>query len=413
MTDLKVFNKFDGSEVGEVDIIKLESSTYGNDKKKIGSMDIEERLSILERASELLKMNRDLLATTLSLETGKAFKNAIREINRAESGFRNPTLAIYKENGLCHHNSGNDSYLHMWNIPEGIPVQTFADQVLRDALMGNRSIVFHNPACPLTTMKISELIGESVEEWRFMVADVLTESQNKAMKNAVISGDADQITFSGTPDQCLEFSKGSGLVDTHFKVMGNARAIIWDKKYMEYALDWAIDHSLKTVSNHRMRVQTLIVKAEFFAYFKNRFVELSRKLNFGNPVIQEQDLNYYPGKIEEQRAIEFVKALRQGGFILEAEELKRFPLVLYNEYPDLSSGLNEIDGAITAIVPAKSLKEAVEYSFHGKPWETTYLFTNGLEEIDFVKFRKRRGTFIINPDRTSELGVPEEIRKIL
>lgn len=408
---MKVFDKFTGREVGQVETIKIDDISMRRSSAENNYFNIRERLTILRKASDLIGENRDFLAQTLSMETGKAYKNAEREIMNAEDHLMNPILTLNTNDISKPNNFEKSKEVHLFNVPEGIPVQIFVDEAIRGIMPGQRTIVLHNPSCPLTTMKISEILSESVKDWQNFINDILVDNQINGIRKIISSGELDSITFHGTPEQSMAFSKLTGLLNVKMNVMTNYRAIIWDKKYMEYALDWAVQNSLTPVSNHRLRVQTIIVKAEFFTYFKNRFTDISKKLKFGIPVEKSQDCNYYPNITEEKRAIEVVKAARQNGFIIEGEEDKRFPIVLHNEYDDLQTNLEEADGAIAFIVPAKSLKDAVKFSFSNKPWDITYLFANGIEEADMTRSMAGRSTIIFNPKKEDIVGFQKHIEK--
>ncbi len=408
---MKVFDKFTGNEVGEVEAIKVDGNSMGRSLAEIDYSNIRERLNILRHASELIGQNRDFLAQTLSMETGKAYRNAERELISAEDYMMNPVLTLKDHKISQVNNFEKSKEIHLFNVPEGIPVQAFTDEAIRAIVSGQRAIALHNPSCPLTTMKISEILSESVKGWQKFITDGLMENQINGIRKIISSCELDRITFHGTSEQCMSFSKLTGLIDVKMKVMANYRAIIWDKKYMEYALDWSIQNSLTPVSNHRLRVQTIIVKAEFFTFFKNRFMEMSKKLKFGIPVNKSQDCNYYPNIAEEKKAIEVVKTARLKGFIIEGEDDKRFPIVLHNEYDDLQTNLEQADGAIAFIVPAKSLKDAVNFSFSNKPWDVTYLFANGIEEADIVRSLAGRSTTIFNPKKEDIVGVQKNIEK--
>lgn len=408
---MKIFDKFTGNEVGEVEILKIEDNSFEKNSMRTTEFNLKERLTILREASDLIDQNMEFLAQTLSMETGKAYRNAEWELIHMKDLMLNPILTM-SDHRIAYENCMEESNgIHLFNIPEGIPVQAFINEAITGILKGQKTIALHNPSCPLTTMKISEILGESVKGWKKFITDVLMESQNLGIKKIISSEEPHTMTFYGTPEECTGFSKFTGLINAKMSIMSNSRAVIWDKKYMEYALDWALRKSLTPVSNHRMRVQTIIVKAEFFTYFKNRFMELSKKLKFGAPVDKAQDCNYYPNISEEKRAIQVVKHAREMGFVIEGEEDKRFPIVLHNEYDDLKKKLEDIDGAIAFIVPAKSLKDAMNFSFERKSWETTYLFANGIEEADLVKSLSGQSSVIFNPKKEDIVGFSKHIEK--
>ncbi|MHB8360980.1 MAG: aldehyde dehydrogenase family protein [Thermoplasmataceae archaeon] len=408
---MKVFDKFTGDEIGEVQSIRIEEIVDDYEDAQEKKISLEEKIEILRKGSKIISDNQDFLSDVLSMETGKTLNSATLEIIKAEKFFLNPFIFASRTPEMNNNSQAGENSKTLFNIPEGAPVLAYSSNIIENTLNGKTSVALHNPVCPLTTMKISEVLSEAINDWKYVVIDALPDDINKAIKKACESEFIGEVRFKGLYEQCMGISKISGLKNITFSVMGNSRAIIWDKKYMEHALDWVLDKSMKPLSNHRERVQTVIVKAEFFTYFKNRMIELSKKLILGNPREKGTELQYYHSEVEEKRAVDTVKTLAKEGYILEADENKRFPIILQNEYPDMGAKIQDFDGPIAILVSSKSLIDALEFSFRNKPWDVTHLFANGVEEFEFSKNNLGNSKLIINPSYEEKGISGKEIRK--
>jgi acyl-CoA reductase-like NAD-dependent aldehyde dehydrogenase len=383
------------------------------------------RSKVLHKLADLILANMDELAELETRNNGKAISSVKAEIHGATEVFR------FFAAGLAGHAGtalplGGSLLSYTLKEPVGVCAQIIpwnypfmmASWKLAPALAAGCAVVMKPAtATPLTCLRLAQLASEAgIPEG---VVNVIPGPGGTLGDALVTHPGIAKVAFTGATDtgQTIMRQAAAGLKRLTLELGGKSPSIVFGDADLTSAIPssvWSIFYSAGQSCEARSRI---LVERSIHDAFVERFVELTGKLNVGDPLdpatqigslISEAQLNTVHGYVESGTSEGATVAL--GGSRLSDGALANgsfySPTVLTGVENSMRVAQEEIFGPVVTIIPFEDEKEAirlandVEFGLMGTVW------TNDTARAHRVAARVQSGLVGINMPYTAMPGVP-------
>jgi aldehyde dehydrogenase (NAD+) len=365
------------------------------------------RAERFDALAQLIKRDLDALAALVSLESGKTLNEARADVieglhmvqyvfgtGRMPFGSMVPSEFADKESYVLRKPKGVIAAITPWNFPFAIPLWLLGPSLVE----GNTAVFKPSEDTPAIAQRLVELF----EEAGFPTGVVnLVHGIGEETGDALVRHpDVDVICFTGS------FAVGSLIKQIcaadYRKLavceMGSKSAVVvFEDARMDLAVNAAVLSAYKTAGQRCVSAGRMLVHEAVLAEFTGRFVELSRRVQFGDPF----DSNSFAGPLINEAAIEKysiynqlakdegAEVLLEGGRLEAAERAEGYfvsPFVYRMEHaPKLRCIREEVFAPHVALIPFRSLEHAIEiYN------DTQYGLSMAVITEDYRKVRAMR-----------------------
>lgn len=377
---MKVKSKFDSSEIGEVEDIKLSELKTENssDSRMNPSRLMETMISVLEKF-----YGSDERISILSMETGRTALSCREELLRTSQLMRYTyTQRLIEKFGTEHVRTDQFRKISAVIPDASIPVYTMFRGIIESLLQGTRPMILHNSQCPISTMTLSNDMYESLRETGGYILDVAEDNAIKAFDKW---GEGERILFYGNTGDFVDIQKAVNRNNIIWKRFENGVSIVPDSSHLEMATNAVPGLSYISVSNRFLRSQVFLVSDKEYIFFKNRIVEFLKR-DVKNGYGPDGDINYFNTQEDAERARQSVKKLLENDFDY-VDGLHESVHLLENRYGEKIVPMEQIPGPVIVLYHFKSMKDAVEKAMSVKNCSFINLFTDSYNAIDFAKSR--------------------------
>lgn len=356
-----------------------------------------ERADLLIKLKELMIENQEELATIMSSEMGKAYKESLGEVVYASS-----FLTWYAEEGKRIYGqtipgSSNNKRLLVINQPVGVvaaitpwnfPLAMMTRKLGPALAAGCTSVVKPASQSPLSALafaKLVELAGipKGVVN---IVAGATKEISNEIFSNPIVK----KISFTGSTEVGKKLVEKSAdqLKRLSLELGGHAPFIIFEDANLELAAEGALASKFRNagqtcVCANRIYVHENVIE-EFSEVFKNKVKELTigdslldKEIDIG-PLVSKEGLE----KVEEhvKDAISKGAEVLTGGEGLEGEGYFYQPTVLNKVTDDMLIMKEETFGPVAPLTSFSSTDEVIEKANGTEYGLAAYVYTNDLKQ---------------------------------
>jgi len=383
---------------------------------------VRQRAGILRKAADLMAQRRAELSAWVSLEVGKALREADAEVSEAidfchyyaaemerlEQGY-NYDLAG-ENNRYVYHPRGIAVVISPWNFPIAIAT----GMTVAALVTGNCALL--KPAAPASVIaaKITEILLEAgIPKGVFQYVPGKGSTVGEYL---VQHPEVHLIAFTGSQEVgCRIYAEAAKLQprQKHLKrviaEMGGKNGIIVDESAdLDQAVAGVVQSAFGYSGQKCSACSRAIVLEPIYDTFVKRLVEATRSLNIGpaeavgtqvGPVIDATARDRIRGYIEQARQ-EATVALE-----MPAPEVGYFigPIIFIDVAPDAKIAQEEIFGPVVAVIRAKDFDEALQIAN-----STNYALTGGLysrtpSHIDRVTTEFEVGNLYINRTITGSI----------
>jgi aldehyde dehydrogenase (NAD+) len=336
----------------------------------------------IDNLVQVLKREKEGLSTLVSKEVGKAISEARAEVTegihmlqyvfgtvRMPMGDVVSSEIAEKDSFMRRKPKGVVAVITPWNFPFAIPWWLMAPSVAE----GN-TVVFKPSK---ETSCIAHRLAECIQEVGFPpgVINIVYGSGERCGMFLVRHPETVVVLFTGSAEVGQEIRKVCAEYPEKMCAceMGGKNAIIvLDDADLNLAVNGAVISAFKTSGQRCTAASRIIVHEKVKKEFEKRFVELSKRMRIGDPM----DPNVFMGPVINESQLKKVlsyndlakkegaEVLLEGGRLTGPEYGKGYflsPFIYRKKHDPRSRVLTEeVFGPHVAVIPVKSLEEAIE-----------------------------------------------------
>ncbi|HEY8369872.1 MAG TPA: aldehyde dehydrogenase family protein [Thermodesulfobacteriota bacterium] len=374
------------------------------------------RGEILFRAAEIMVKRKEELARLMVREMGKVIKEARGDVQegidmtyymagegRRQFGQQVPAELPDKFAVAVREPVGVIAAITPWNFPFAIPTWK-----LMPALVTGNTVVF-KPAedTPLMAVKLVEILMEA--GLPDGVVNIVHGFGEEAGAPLVEHPDVDLVTFTGSTEvgrivsiACAKNGKKCSL-----EMGGKNPIIVMDDADIDLAIDGSVWSAFGTSGQRCTAASRLIVHEAVAKRFAERMAERAAALRLGSGLDETTDVGPVINEDQLKRVHSYTEIGKQeGAELLVGGEIAKEgalaggyfykPTVFSGVKPTMRIAQEEIFGPTTAVVPVRSLEEAVRVANDVKYGLSAAIFTSDINKAFRAMRDLRTGLVYIN-----------------
>jgi acyl-CoA reductase-like NAD-dependent aldehyde dehydrogenase len=353
------------------------------------------RATILERAAELAAEHRDDIARMIALELGKPLKDGRGELDRVAD-----TFAVCA--GETRHIGGDVLPVAGWargtgntamtyRAPAGValaitpfnaPANLLAHKLGASFAAGNTTLVKAPPQAPATTTAIVALLLEAG-----MPADAVQLLHGGGDVGAKLCA-ADQvavISFTGSAETGAAVARAAGAKRLVLELGGNAATLVCADADIVHAARTCARTGYSNSGQSCISVQRIYVHRSRFDEFLDVLRTEVATLKVGDPLDPATDVG---AMVDEDAATRVEKwtteAAAQGARVVlggTRDGATLHPTIVADPAPDATIVVQEVFGALVAVLPFDDLGEAIDACNRSRFGLQAGLFTHDVRTI--------------------------------
>ncbi|WP_428912564.1 NAD-dependent succinate-semialdehyde dehydrogenase [Niallia sp. Krafla_26] len=382
-----------------------------------------ERSQLLMKWFQLIEENKEELAITMTKEQGKPYKEALGEINYANSfisWYAEEGKRVYGETIPSSHRNkrllvqkqpvGVIAAITPWNFPAAMITRKVAPALA----VGCTAVVKPATQTPLTAIRLVELAHEAGIPKG--VLNVVT-GNSKAIGDAWLQDSrVRKLTFTGSTEVGKHLMKGAA--DTVKKISlelgGHAPFIVMEDADLNKAVEGVIASKFRNAGQTCICTNRIYVHESIEAEFNEKFSEAVKQLKVANGLEEGTDV----GPLIDQNAIDKVKehiedAVGKGGTILlggkKADISNGYyfePTIISNVTDDMLCMSEETFGPLAPVSTFKTEEEVIERANHTNYGLAAYVFTENLGKAIRISEKLEYGIIGLNDGLPSVAQAP-------
>lgn len=416
---IEVTNPYDGSFIDSVPNATKEDVDKFVDiaveaQKEWKMVTAYKRVELVKKFLQLVEENRDDLAKTLSLESGKNITEAGIEVNNiftAWNAFSEKIKHLYDTvipNGL---EFGHDKNLVITRrepigvvaciIPFNFPCNLFNQKVAPAILAGNAAIVKPASNNPLTICKLVDLLHQA--GFPTGVVQVVTGSGSTVGNYLCENGKINAISLTGSTSVGIDVAKVAAktLKTVALELGGNDAFIVLEDADLELAVSEAVGARFFNAGQICCAPKRFIIHESLYKRFVDMAVEQISKFKFGNPLDKETKVGTV---ISEKAALEVEAQIQhtvnQGGkILLGGKRIGAFvePTVIVDVpfEADIMHSM-EVFGPVMPVTSFKNDEEALQLANDSIYGLGASVFTKDMKKAMYFTNEFEAGSVVIN-----------------
>lgn len=382
-----------------------------------------ERSALLYKWHQLIEEHKEEIGEIMTREQGKPLKEAIGEVNYANSfisWYAEEGKRIYGETIPASHENkrilvlkqpvGVVAAITPWNFPAAMITRKVAP-----ALAAGCTVVV-KPAeqTPLTAFKLAELAEKAGIPKG--VINIVTGNPQEIGETWLADERVRKITFTGSTEVGKILMRGAA--DTVKKVSlelgGHAPLIVMDDADIEKAVSGAINSKFRNAGQTCVCANRIYVHETIAEDFTKKMAEAVRKLKVGNGLDQGVDI----GPLIDENAVKKVEkhiedAVEKGGKVVtggkKADQNKGFffePTVITNVTDEMLCMNEETFGPLAPITTFQSVEEVIQRANHTPYGLAAYVFTENISKAIQIMEQLEYGIVGLNDGLPSVAQAP-------
>ncbi len=358
-------------------------------RHQMKNLPAHERAHILLQTADALDAIRDEMTRRIVLESGKAWKWAAIEVNRAIENLHfaaEEARRIHGETVPMDASAGSENRQGFWfREPVGViaaitpfnfPLNLVIHKVAPAIAAGNTLVLKPAPATPGPAQMLAKLILEAGLPSRALnivhgggaeVGEALIRDERVAM-----------VTFTGSEAVGRKIKEASGLKKVTLELGSNSGTLIDATADIDLAVERCVMGSFAYNGQVCISVQRIYIHKDIFEAFQERFVAATQKLVIGDPMVPETDITAMISEHEAARAESWVTEARSQGaeVILGGKRKGKIfpPTILTAVRPEMKVICQEVFAPVVSLIRVDD-------------------FESGLEQLDDTEFGLQAGIF--------------------
>lgn len=376
----------------------------------IAAMPVHERAAVLRRAAELVASRTEQYAATITRQTGKAFKNTMREVGRAAWTMRAAATAAETHFGrvmvpdVAPDGEGILA-VTIWQpvgvvaaiTPFNAPFNLVVHKIAPAFAAGNAIVVKPATQAPLSALDIAALL----EEAGAPPGAVNVIPGNRDTVAALLANPAvGMYTLTGSRAAGEAIVRGAGLRRIVLELGGNSPNIVHHDADLDRAAEACVRGGFANTGQSCNSVQRIIVHRSVAREFTDRVVDLAARLVVGDPMAPATDVGTL---VDEDAAIRIESWIGQAasrgarvltGGVRSAAQLE--PTVVTDAPLDAPLVCEEVFGPVVVLLAYDDIDEAVELANATPYGLQAAVFTESIDVALRVARDVRAGGVLVN-----------------
>jgi acyl-CoA reductase-like NAD-dependent aldehyde dehydrogenase len=347
--------------------------------KKLSSL---ERSQALEKISSEINRDKEELARSIALSSGKTIKSSRIEVERAVNTFNIASEEAKRIGGEIIPLDLSPQTEQRWGLvrhfplgvigaisPFNFPINLVAHKVAPAFASGNSVVLRPASQVSMTSMLLGKIINETdypagginVVPSGYEAADVLINDERVKM-----------LTFTGSPKIGWELKKKAHKKKVTLELGGNAAVIVEPDASLDFALPRIILGAFSYSGQICISIQRIFLHEQIYDRFMADFADATQKLKMGDPLEEDTDIGPMINLGAAEQTEEWLtEAVESGARIIAGgkREGSMFePTILENVKPELRISWLEAFAPVAVIYRYTDFEEAlkgVNYSIYG------------------------------------------------
>lgn len=362
-----------------------------------------ERAAIMQRIAALIAQNAEELARIVVLEQGKPIMEARGEIGGAAAYFSYNAEFARRIQGEILPSDAPGEQIWIQRVPVGVvaaiipwnyPAALVSRKVAPSMIAGNTIVLKPHEETPLSALYMARLFVEAGVPAG--VVNIVTGAGAEIGEALTSHPDVNLITMTGSvpTGKRIMSTAANNLVPVSLELGGKAPFIVMDDSDIDLAVRSAVTSRYMNCGQVCICNERTLVHERVYDEFVEKFVEASRALRIGDPLLETTDLGPKISHLELEKVERIVataigagaEAILKGGRPENPPVTGGYwmtPTVLTSVQPDMAIMQDEIFGPVVPIMKIGDFEEALKVANDSHYGLSAYLFTN-----DFLKIMR-------------------------
>jgi glyceraldehyde-3-phosphate dehydrogenase (NADP+) len=412
---LKVNNPYNGTLVAEVSRAQESDVEYALAQavrafETTRALPAYKRYRMLLMVAEKINEQKEDLARTISLESGKPIKDARAEAGRAVLTFTTAAEEAKRLAGeympLEFIEGAEKTWALVRRFPIGVilgitpfnfPLNLVAHKVAPALASGNTIIIRPASQTPLSALNLAKIIDETGwPKGGISVLPCTTQLGEKMVQDERVK----KLSFTGSDAVGWHLKKLAWNKKVTLELGGNAGVVVHDDADLDFAVERILYGGFVQAGQSCISVQRIFLHDKIHDIFVEKFIERVKKLKIGDPLKDDTDIGPMIDENAAKKAEEWIKeAVADGarilygggrtGSILE-------PTVITNVKSTMKVCYLEIFAPVVTIIPYHDFESALKEVNNSKYGLQAGVFTRDIKRIFRAYEELEVGGVIIN-----------------
>ncbi len=337
-------------------------------------MPAHQRATLLQKISDLIAARSEEAARIIALEAGKPIKTARGEVARTVQTYRFAAEEAKRIHGetlpLDAAPGGEGRVAYTVREPLGVvgaitpfnfPMNLVAHKVGPALAAGNTVVLKPASQTPLSAFFLAKIAEEAGVPAGAL--NVVTGSGGTVGNRLVDDPRVKAITFTGSPAVGIAIRNRAGLKRVTLELGSNSAVIVDRGVNLADVVPRCVFGAFAYSGQVCISVQRIYVVEELYQPFLEAFVDETRKLRGGDPLLEETDFSAMINPKETERALAWIDEAKERGARVvcggTVEGRVLLPTVLTGVAPDAKVSCQEVFGPVVLINPVSSVEEAI------------------------------------------------------
>lgn len=379
-------------------------------EREMAVLPVYQRVEALMQIAEGMKKTHERFTGLLSKESGKPWRFAAAEVDRAIATFviaaeeakRIP--GEYLSIDWTPAGAGKEAWVRYFPVglvagisPFNFPLNLAGHKIAPAIAAGCPIILKPSSATPLSMLELARVIdGTSLPKGAVSILPMDRELGNTLATDERFK----LLTFTGSPAVGWQLKKESGKKHVVLELGGNAGLIITESADLGLAARKCLSGAFAYSGQVCIHTQRIFVQQSVLNDFVKHFIPLVEALKAGDPLDPATDIS---AMIDEKNAIRVEnwvnEATDKGAKVLcGGKRTASFyePTVLTNTRPDMKVCALEVFGPVVTLEPYETYQEAINFVNAGDFGLQAGVFTDKMSEMDQAFRELQVGGVVVN-----------------
>lgn len=397
---LKVKSPYNGEVVAEVSRAQDEDVEFALERaeksfQEVRNIPAYEKYRMLMKVAETIKEQKEDLARTIALESGKPIKDARVEVGRAVLTFTTAAEEAKRQGGeympLEFIEGAEKTWAIIKRFPIGVvlgitpfnfPLNLVAHKVAPALASGNTIIIRPASQTPVSALKLARIIDDAGwPKGGISVLPCTTQLGEKMVQDERVK----KLSFTGSDAVGWHLKKLAWNKRVTLELGGNAGVVIHDDADLDFAVERTVAGGFVQAGQSCISVQRVFLHKNIHDEFVQKLIERVKKLKVGDPLKEDTDIGPLIDEGAAKRTEEWVKeAVADGAKVLTGG--KRFnsilePTVLTNVKPQMKVCSLEVFAPLITIIPYTDFDKALEEVNNSRYGLQAGVFTKDIKRV--------------------------------
>lgn len=369
-----------------------------------------EREKICQQIADGIEANSEKMARMMSLEMGKAIKDARVEVDRARNCFHVAAEEAKRVGGeimdLDWVPGSEERVALIRRFPVGVvagispfnfPLNLVAHKVAPAIAAGCPIVLKPASKTPIIALMLAEIIDQTdLPKGALSVLPGSSKESTPLIEDPRIK----VITFTGSSPVGWWIKANSGDKRTVLELGGNAGVIVADDADVDFAVKRLVYGAFGQAGQSCISVQRIYVHDKIYDKFVRKFRAAIKKIKIGNPLNDKTDLGPMIDTESAKRTEDWIKEAVEGGAKILAGGKRRKRVLQPTLLGDVKVNMNvcsqEAFAPLAVLFKYKNFKTAINQVNNSEYGLQAGVFTNRIKDIFYAFKYIECGGVIIN-----------------